>query len=248
MEEEVDEVVEGEGSHESEQSEDDEETKRTEIRKELSNLTFEELEALKAKMGIKLYNEAMFGKPGSQSGSKKKKQQAFKRDNKNRPRELSSRVRVDKVRKVVHVPTKRVRDPRFENLCGELDEKIWNTNYSFLTDLAKEEEGTLKEKLKSDEVDEEEKLRIRAHIQKMSNKARSNAQKEKLEEKRKQEKVENIQRMKEGKKPYYMKKSTRKFLDLKEKYDELKSSGKLESYLRKKRKKNAVRDKKSVKS
>jgi hypothetical protein len=41
--------------------------------------------------------------------------------------------------------------------------------------------------------------------------------------------------------------ATRKLVDLAEKYDELKSTGKLEKYLKKKRKKNLVRDKNTLK-
>jgi ribosomal RNA-processing protein 36 len=92
----------------------------------LSNLTFEELEALKAKLGTKVYNEAMFGTKTQTtiSTSKKKLEKKFKRDNKNRPRELSSKTRVPRVREVVPVTRKKKRDPRFENLCGELNEEV----------------------------------------------------------------------------------------------------------------------------
>ncbi len=99
---------------------------QTEIRSQLSNLTFEELEALKAKLGTKVYNEAMFGTKTQTtiSTSKKKLEKKFKRDNKNRPRELSSKTRVPRVREVVPVTRKKKRDPRFENLCGELNEEV----------------------------------------------------------------------------------------------------------------------------
>lgn len=42
--------------------------------------------------------------------------------------------------------------------------------------------------------------------------------------------------------------ATQKLMDLAEKYEELKTSGGLEKYMKKKRKKNAVRDRKSLKS
>jgi len=41
--------------------------------------------------------------------------------------------------------------------------------------------------------------------------------------------------------------ATRKLVDLAEKYEELKSTGKLEKYLKKKRKKNLIRDKSALK-
>jgi ribosomal RNA-processing protein 36 len=45
-----------------------------------------------------------------------------------------------------------------------------------------------------------------------------------------------------GKKPYFLKKSEKKKLELLAKYEELKSSGRLEKYMAKRRKKNAAKD------
>lgn len=97
---------------------------RTSIRQELSNLTFEELEELKQKMGLTLYNEAMFGTTTKKQLSKKKQMQLFKRENKNRPREISSRSRAPPVREVVHVKKVVKRDPRFDESCGELNTEV----------------------------------------------------------------------------------------------------------------------------
>jgi ribosomal RNA-processing protein 36 len=231
-------------------SEEDVESQRTAIRQELSTLSFAELEALKAKIGTKEWNEAMFGSSSngasaSAAASKKKRLEAFKRDNKNRPREISSKIRVKKVREVVPVKRVQKRDPRFETLCGEYDEKLWSKNYEFIGELRKGEQEELKNSLKT-EHDEEKRAEIKKTLQKLANKERSDAVKKAKEEKQRQEREENIQRMKEGKKPYYMKKSTKKFVELTEKYEELKSSGKLDSYLKKKRRKNALRDKKAL--
>jgi len=89
-------------------------------------MSFEELLQLKNKMGTKQYNEAMFGKQqrgGPVRGGNRKKR-VFKRENKNRPRELPARVHVPKVREVVHVKKIIARDPRFEEGCGELDPTV----------------------------------------------------------------------------------------------------------------------------
>lgn len=75
-------------------------------------------------MGVKMYNEALFGTKSKSKMKSSKRIPIFKRETKNRPRELSSRIRVDKVRKIVHVPSKKSRDPRFENLCGEMNENV----------------------------------------------------------------------------------------------------------------------------
>lgn len=59
-----------------------------EIRAEISNMSFEELQKLKEQLGAKVYNEAVFG---VESKRNRKRKTVFKRDNKNRPREASSK-------------------------------------------------------------------------------------------------------------------------------------------------------------
>lgn len=78
-------------------------------------------------MGLKLYEEAMFGSNAKQTASssgRKKKLPVFKRENKNRPRELSAKIRVPRVREVVHVKKVVKKDPRFDDACGELREDV----------------------------------------------------------------------------------------------------------------------------
>jgi len=48
--------------------------------------------------------------------------------------------------------------------------------------------------------------------------------------------------VKKGKKPFYLKKSEQKKEELVEKYQELKTSGKLDKFLEKRRKKNSAKD------
>ncbi|KAK3562086.1 hypothetical protein QTP86_027183 [Hemibagrus guttatus] len=50
----------------------------------------------------------------------------------------------------------------------------------------------------------------------------------------------------DGHRPFYLKKSDKKKLELAEKYSELKKSGKLENFLSKKRKRNAVKDRRKM--
>ena len=51
----------------------------------------------------------------------------MKRDNKNRPKEMSSKKPVKRYRDVVGVSAENKhekRDPRFDSMCGEFDEKV----------------------------------------------------------------------------------------------------------------------------
>ena len=52
--------------------------------------------------------------------------------------------------------------------------------------------------------------------------------------------------VKEGKRPFFLKKSERKKLELAEKFKALKESGKLKTYMEKKRKRNAGKLKKAL--
>lgn len=52
----------------------------------------------------------------------------------------------------------------------------------------------------------------------------------------------------EGKKPYYLKKSEQRRLELVSKFDELKKSGRLDKFMEKRRKKNAAKDHRYVPS
>ena len=53
--------------------------------------------------------------------------QDLKRENKNRPREMSSKKTVKRYRDVVGLTAEQnveKRDPRFDSLCGEFDKKV----------------------------------------------------------------------------------------------------------------------------
>lgn len=78
------------------------------IRSQLSILSFEELQKLKEKVGAKVYKEALFG-----TKEKKNERKVFKRQNKNRPREMSAKKPVPMVTKLPTIEKKNeVRDPR----------------------------------------------------------------------------------------------------------------------------------------
>lgn len=114
-----------EESSSGEDEDDNDAPTTTPLRKELSHLSFQELEDLKQKLGTKAYNEAMFGvQSKGMKNVKAAKKKIIPRENKNRPREMSSKIRPPRVRQVVNVAKKKRRDPRFEALCGEFNEDV----------------------------------------------------------------------------------------------------------------------------
>ncbi|KAL1122211.1 hypothetical protein AAG570_003616 [Ranatra chinensis] len=166
------------------------------------------------------------------------------RANKNRPREVSSKVPV----RFLGPNSKKQaasssRDPRFDSLCGDFDEKKFSTSYSFIKDIKMQERRKLASVYKKEKKrggDNIEKLEgIKCMIQRIDNQEREWKKRDAEKEQSKMEKHKQIEMMLEGKKPYFMKKSEKKFQNLMGTYDALKNSGKLEKRMKKKNKKNS---------
>ncbi|XP_043236872.1 ribosomal RNA processing protein 36 homolog [Amphibalanus amphitrite] len=237
-----------------ENSANSEEDTRTEIRKELANMSFEEIQKLKEKLGAKVFNEAYHGRPlRARTGSKallksgRVHGQPYGKRGKHAPREESSKMRVPSVRDVIAVPKVVRRDPRFDGVSGTYDEKAWKKNYKFVGDIKTSEKTQLKEQLRK-ESDPSEKKKLKVLLQRLQNQEKAEKEKEKKEAEAKMEREENIARLKQGKKPIYKAKSVKKKEELAEKFIELKESGRLDKYLQKKRKKMAGKSKKQLMS
>ena len=213
---------------------------KTKFRAKLSKMSIEEIQRLKNKLGLKLFDQKMSGT------EKNNKKVDYKRDNKNRPREMSSKRQVGRFREVISVSTEvkaPKRDPRFDPTCGEYNEKLFKDNYDFVNKYKVSDLKFLKKQLQEEE-DPERKNQIKYLIQRTENQLRQlNQDKEKEMEK----KVENEERkaqLRAGIKPVYISKSKQKEKDLVKKYEKLKESGGLDNYIKKKTKKNVAKDRK----
>lgn len=178
------------------------------IRSELRGMSFAELLKLKEELGSKVYNEAMFG--GEPTGKRKKTQKEFKRENKNRPRETTTKKQVP-----LHGGTKLKRkeqlngprDPRFDSRCGDFDRDKFKQDYEFVNEIRETEAEQLKVQLRSS-TNEEEKVKIKALLQRMKNQSRE-AQKLKERKEAKQEHTSKISAaIKTDKKPFFVSKRT----------------------------------------
>uniref|UniRef100_A0A8B9SVM6 rRNA biogenesis protein RRP36 n=1 Tax=Anas platyrhynchos TaxID=8839 RepID=A0A8B9SVM6_ANAPL len=147
------------------------------------------------------------------------------------------------LRQVVPV-TKKVgyRDPRFDDLSGEYKPEVFMKTYSFLDAIKKQEKEVMlyfMPVLGQENLAWQEQLPQRPFTQQEQAQKKQQKQREReLSFKRRQREL-----AKQGKKPFFLKKSEKRKLELAEKYAELKRSGKLESFLSKKRKRNAIKDK-----
>jgi len=222
------------------------------IRAELSKMSMEEILQLKEKLGSKLYNKAISSNSNDASDGKNKgrKKDEMKRDNKNRPREMSSKKTVKRYRDVVGVSAdnkNEKRDPRFDSMCGEFDEKIHRDAYKFVDDIKAKELSDLKKQL-NEEDDPEQIKQIKYLIQRIENQNREKKKVDNIKQSEKERKKRNRELIKEGKTPEFVSKQEKKNMSIVEKYEELKSTNKLDQYMKKKNKKDLAKDRKRLKT
>ncbi|KAK4748642.1 hypothetical protein SAY87_015228 [Trapa incisa] len=198
-----------------------------EIERELAEITFEELQRVKS--------------DGSHLHRNLDEDKRSKRANKNRPMEASCKKPVSRFREVIQVPKKAIRDPRFESLCGELDVERFKKKYHFLyeNNIPAEREELQKQLKKTKNPDEIIEIRNKiAWIDKQLKESSKRTDSAILAEHKKKER----EAAKQGKRPFYLKKSEIRKQSLVQKYNSLKAAGKLDSFIEKRRKKNAAKD------
>ncbi|XP_033948969.1 ribosomal RNA processing protein 36 homolog [Pseudochaenichthys georgianus] len=214
---------------------------REDIKKELSNMSFEEIMKLQNKVGTKVYNEVAYGSQKTKGPIKKK------RLNKNRPMEISAKRRAPFLRKVVSAKKPTSRDPRFDDLSGEYKPEIFVETYKFINDIKLREKEIVKKQLKRikpTNVQKKEKLQFL--LKRMENQERARKSQEEQRERELQFKRQQRERASQGDRPFFLKNSEKKKLQLAEKYQELKKTGKLDNFLSKKRKRNAGKDRRKL--
>ncbi|KAL6010612.1 hypothetical protein ACLOJK_001047 [Asimina triloba] len=204
-------------------SEVEEDEEEEELEQELADVTFEELQKARASgFHSATRRPALESKP--------------RRANKNRPMEMSSKKPVGRFREVVQAPKKVARDPRFESLCGTLD----TDGYAPLASPSVQEEKLQKliKKSKDPKVIEELKTHISWIDKQLKAGPSRSADAKILAEHKKKER----EAAKQGKRPFYLKKSEIRERKLIEKYNQLKAKGKLDAFIEKRRKRNAAKD------
>merc|ERR1712126_263316 len=139
------------------------------------------------------------------------------------------------------------RDPRFDSMCGEFDEKIHRDAYKFVDDIKAKELSDLKKQL-NEEDDPEQIKQIKYLIQRAENQNREKKKAENIKQSEKELKKRNRELIKEGKPPEFVSKQEEKNMSIVEKYEELKNTNKLDQYMKKKSKKDLAKDRKRLKT
>ncbi|ORX63863.1 DUF947-domain-containing protein [Anaeromyces robustus] len=225
--------------------------------KELSKIPFSQIAKIQQKMGMKEFNKT-FSKTSNKSNiikdeaikkakeslkllKKKREPVAIKkRENKNRPMEISSKKPVSRYREVVEVKKKKSRDPRFDNLSGKYNEDLFKKSYKFLSEMEENEMNMIQEKIKKTK-NSLEKEKLNRVYQSLKSKKQTEKEKERRQAIKREWRKKEMQRVKEGKKPFYLKKADLKRMELIDKYKNTKSKS-IDKILEKRRKRNASKE------
>lgn len=174
----------------------------------------------------------------------KKDTRDFARSSKHAPAEMSSKKAVSRKREVVPTTKREYRDPRFEALSGPLDETKTRKNYSFLEGYREDEMKQLK-----DEIRKTKDLAIKETLKRallsMESKKKTQDAKDKQQEIIRNHRTKEKELIKQGKKPFYLKKTEQKKLALIDKYSNMKGK-QLDRAIERKRKKKTQQDRRHM--
>lgn len=140
---------------------------------------------------------------------------------KKKPQEVSSKQPVSVIRQSVAPIRPKAIDPRFDRSFGNFNPEMFKAAYSFVKPIQEKEKQVLEESLKK-ERDPERK----AHIQRVLDRQKSMEKAQEREEFRKnvlkQWKKTELELVKQGKKPFFLKRSDQKKLELIARFKEMK--------------------------
>ncbi|XP_059966110.1 kelch domain-containing protein 3 isoform X2 [Mesoplodon densirostris] len=209
-----------------------------------SHMSFEELLELQSQVGTKTYKQLVTGNSTKKQSARPPVQKACVAD-KHRPLEMSAKVRVPFLRQVVPISKKVARDPRFDDLSGEYNPEVFDKTYQFLNDIRAREKDLVKKQLKKRRSGEERE-KLQQLLQQMEQQEMAQQKRKRQQELHLALKQERRAQAQQGHRPYFLKKSEQRQLVLAEKFKELKRSKKLESFLSRKRRRNAGKDRRHL--
>ena len=183
-------------------------------------------------------NEAAERKAG------RKDRRDFNRSSKHAPTEMSSKKAVSRKREVVPVPKRDYRDPRFESTTGIVDQSKVRNAYSFLDDYREDEMKELKSAVKMAK-DEESKEKLKKALMSMESRKKAQIRKDKEQEILEKHRKEEKGAVRQGKKPFYLKKAEQKKRVLLDQYGDLKGK-QLDRVIERRRKKVEGKEKRRM--
>ncbi|KAI0911156.1 hypothetical protein F4823DRAFT_561181 [Ustulina deusta] len=168
----------------------------------------------------------------------------LQRSSKHAPMEMSSKRQVTRKREVVNMHKVASRDPRFSAASGAVDESRSRKAYAFLDEYRDSEMAQLKaaiKKAKSAAEREELARTLKSMQSRKEAQAKRDAERELLAQHRRQEK----ERVAQGKKPFYLKKSEQKKQLLVERFAGMKKK-QVDRTIERRRKKLTARERRNM--
>ncbi|KAK9236851.1 hypothetical protein V1525DRAFT_405531 [Lipomyces kononenkoae] len=167
-----------------------------------------------------------------------------KRVSKHAPQEVSAKRPVSRFREVIEVPKIVRRDPRFESLSGKFDEAQFRKNYAFLHTYMDSELQDIAERIKKTK-DTNEMQNLQREYQSLDSKLKASKRKDFERDILKEREKNERELVKQGKKPFYLKKADKRKLILTKKFSEMKSS-EVDRAIKRRRKKNMSKERKQL--
>ncbi|EFQ28097.1 hypothetical protein CGRA01v4_03200 [Colletotrichum graminicola] len=167
-----------------------------------------------------------------------------KRTSKHAPTEQSSKKPVSRRREVIAVPKMEVRDPRFDPLSGPIDEAKARKAYAFLDDYRKDEIRELRAEIKKTK-DAGKKEEMKRLLLSMESKIKTRERKQREAEVVAEHKRKEKELVKQGKQPFYLKKSEQKKRFLMDQFAGMKKK-QIDRTIERKRKKVVGRERKEL--
>ncbi|KAJ3414374.1 hypothetical protein HDV05_006648 [Chytridiales sp. JEL 0842] len=172
----------------------------------------------------------------------KKKFVKPKRTNKHAPAEVTSKKPVSRFRKVIEDTQPKSLDPRFNPLSGTFNPGLFKTSYSFLQSYEKSELQQLRDSIKKLPANSEKRIEMERELQRRLSRKMQKEKEEKVEGVKREWKKKELEAVKNGKKPYFLKKGDVKKLTLVNQYKNM-SAAQVDKLLEKRRKKNSASEK-----
>eukprot|EP00045_Choanoeca_perplexa_P007288 m.64815 g.64815 ORF g.64815 m.64815 type:complete len:316 (+) comp14010_c0_seq16:135-1082(+) len=167
---------------------------------------------------------------------------------KHAPEEVSSKRRPRGVRNVVAVTKKAGLDPRFQAYAGTYHANVHDQAYRFLDDKREQELDEVRQALRKNKQGPKAE-ELKRLLQSLKNKAANRHQQRQKWDKqmaaRKQMSSEGLLD-KDGKRKFHLKRSDERRLELLDKYDKLKSKGRLKKAVKQRRQHNMQKDRKDM--
>ncbi|KAK9323367.1 hypothetical protein V1517DRAFT_320563 [Lipomyces orientalis] len=167
-----------------------------------------------------------------------------KRVSKHAPQEVSAKKPVSRFRDVVEVPKIVRRDPRFESISGKFHEAQFRKNYAFLDEYREAELRDIAERLKKTKDTNQVQV-LQREYQSLDSKLNASKRKDFERQVLKEHDKKEKELVKQGKKPFYLKRADKRQLILTKKFSEMKKS-EVDRAIKRRRKKNISKERKQI--